>query len=649
LEYYGWAGTILRVNLTTGKIMKQMLPKDLAVNFIGGRGFNSKLLYDEVAPDVDPLGPDNKLFFGVGPCAGTIVPSSGRWNATAKSPTTGAYGDGNCGGHWGAELKWAGYDVLILEGKAENPIYLWIDDEDVEIKKAEHLWGLDFWETSDVVKKELGNPEVEVAGIGPAGENLVLTACIMCSYTRAAGKCGMGAVMGSKNIKAIAVRGTKGVRVAKPDELVKVVERGVETLKSVDRWWFENFSKYGTPVFSMMYGHLGALPSYNWREGWFEEYKQLSGEVLLRKYVKKKRSCSGCIFHCSGFYIVDEGIYAGTIGEGIEYEATCGFGSKLGNADLASTCAAKTLCDKYGIDLINCTDTLGWAMECYEEGILTKEDTDGLEMSWGNHESIIEAIRRMAYKEGKFGELLALGSHKAAKKIGKGSERYSITIKGQQMGLVEPRAMWAWGLGFGTSTKGGHHMTAEPNVETFATPEEMERLLGITPKACDRFGWEGKGQLVAWSENMRTVHDSLEMCKYFFRSSPRLYMEFPPNVLTALTGIQWTYEIVLKCGERIYNFEKAFNVKAGLSRKDDYLPERFYKEPYTVGPYKGWVLPKDKYEKMLDEYYEARGWDKKTSFPTREKLERLGLKYIADEIEKVNRPDKVEKGGMAGG
>jgi len=640
MEFYGWSGTTLRVNLEKGTIKKEPLKEELALNYVGGRGFNSKILYDEVPQGIDPFNPENKLIFGTGPCTGTIVPCSGRWTVTAKSPTTDAFGDANAGGHWGAELKWAGYDVIVFEGNSRNPVYLFIDDNNVQLAKADDLWGLDVWETTDALKEKLGDPDLEVACIGPAGERLSLPACVISNYTRGAGKCGMGAVMGSKKLKAIVVRGTKGVRVAHPEELIKVVEESIDILKTEDKWWFENFSKYGTPIFVMLFQHLGALPTYNWREGWFERAEELSGELLYNKYVKKKRACNACVYHCSAYCVVDEGPYAGTVGEGVEYEATGGFGSKLGNADLASTIAAKTLCDKLGIDLINCTDTLGWAMESYEKGFLTKEDTDGLDLSWGNPDAILEAIRRMGYREGNLGEILARGSRKAAREK-KGSDYYSITIKGQQMGLVEPRPMWAWGLGFATSTRGGDHLRTQPAPEFMFTPEEAEKFIG-TPKISDRFGWEGKGRLVAWCQNIRAINDSLENCKYFFRGSPRLYVEFPAKVLTATTGYEWTYEKVLECGERIYNVEKAYNVREGLGRQDDYLPERFYKEPLSKGPFAGTVMPKEKFDLMLEEYYKVRDWDQKTGMPTRRALKRLGLEKIANELGKVGRLGKAE-------
>jgi len=648
--YYGWAGTILRVDLNHKRVRKQALSKELAENFVGGRGFNSKMLYDEVKPGTDPLGPENRLIFGTGPCTGTIVPCSGRWTVTAKSPTTDAFGDANAGGHWGAELKWAGYDTIVFEGRAKEPLYLWIDDERVELRDAKHLWGLDVWEATDALKQETGDPNVAVATIGPAGERLSYPACVVSDYTRGAGKCGMGAVMGSKRLKAIAIRGTRGVRIAQPDELVKAVEDSINILKTEDKWWFENFSKYGTPIFVMLFQHLGALPTYNWREGWFKDAEDLSGELLYNKYVKKKRACNACVYHCSPYCVVEDGPYAGTVGEGVEYEATGGFGSKMGNRDLASTIAAKTLCDKLGIDLINCTETIGWAMECYEKGILTKNDTDDLNLSWGNPKAILEAIRRMGYREGKLGELFAFGSRKAARKTGKGSEYYSITVKGQQMGLVEPRPMWAWGLGFATSTRGGDHLRTQPAPEFMFTPEEAEKFIG-TPKISDRFGWEGKGRLVAWCQHIRTINDSLENCKYFFRGAPRLYVEFPARVLSVVTGLNWTYETVMKCGERIYNVEKAFNVREGLGRRDDYLPDRFYKEPLSQGPFKGTIMPREKFDLMLEEYYAVRGWSRKTGLQTREKLEELGLKYVADELDKMGRlakPSSRRKGAKRG-
>jgi len=638
---YGWAGTILRIKLDKQSIKKQLTPKDLCANFIGGRGFNSKILYDEVRPAIDPLGSENKLIFGTGPLVGTVAPCAGRWTVTAKSPITEAFGDANAGGHWGAELKWSGYDCIVFDGVANEPSYLLIDDEHVELRDARHIWGLDIWETDKAIKEEIGDPDIKIASIGQAGENLVSAACVVSDLTRGAGRCGIGAVMGSKKLKAVAIRGTKGVKIAKPEEFLKLCEETIELVRK-DKWWWEHFRKWGTPIFVMLFQHLGMLPTRNWSEGTFEYAEDISGETLLRNYVFKKRSCFACIFHCSGAYLIRDGPYAGYMGEGVEYEATGGFGSKMGNRNLESTLVCKTLCDRYGLDLINTTDVIAWAMESYNKGILTEKDTDGLDLTWGNHENIIECVRRLAFREGHFGELLAMGSRKAAEKIGRGSEYYVMNMKGAQPGLVEPRGGKAWALSYATSTRGGCHLRGMPNLEYYWTPQDALKYLGST-KAVDRFAYEDKGRLVAWVENVRAIDDSLELCKYLFRGEPRVWVEMPTKLFNAATGLNYTENDILKCGERIYNVEKAFNTREGLNRSHDTLPERYFKESMPAGPSKGEVIPRDKFEEMLNDYYSSRGWDVKTGLPTKKKLEELGLKYISDELEKMNKLGKTEQ------
>ena len=636
-EWYGWAGTILRVNLTDKTVKKEPLPEYLATQFIGGRGFNSKILFDHLRPGVDPFSPENLLIFGAGPCTGTLIPCSGRFTISTKSPVTGGLGDANSGGHFGPQMKWAGYDMIIFEGKAEKPVYVWIEDDNVEIRDAEHLWGLDTWITTNEIIKDVGDPSISVACIGPAGENMVASAAIINEYARAAAKCGVGAVMGSKKLKAVAVRGTKGIRVADPKGVVDVYFKYVRILKEEDEWWYNNFSKYGTPMFVDQYQGLGALPTYNWSEGVFEKADELGVEKLYPKYVKKKRSCFACVLHCSPFILIEEGPYAGFTGEGVEYEAFTGFGSKIGCANIELVLAAGTMCDRYGIDYISCAEVIAWAFECYNRGILTKEDTDGLDLTWGNEDVVLELIRRLAYREGKIGELLALGSRKAAQKIGKGAEYYSMTIKGQQPGSMDPRVLAAWGFSYAVGNRGGDHLRTHLVCEYMFTPEEMEKYVG-TAAASDRFGWHvAKADLVVWSENMRTISNCMEHCTYFNRGAPRLYVEFPVDALRAVTGLDWTYEKLVECAHRIITLERAFNVREGFSRKDDYLPERFYKEPLTKGPGRGKVVPRDHWEKLLDRYYTLRGWDTKTGWPTRETLEKLGLKYVADQLEELGK------------
>jgi aldehyde:ferredoxin oxidoreductase len=638
-EWYGWAGTILRVDLTKGTVQKQPLTKEMAHDYVGGRGFNSKILYDEVKPGTDPLGPDNLLVFGTGPVTGTCIPNNGRFTVSTLSLVTGGLGDGNSGGHFGPQMKYAGYDTIVVKGISKKPVYLFIDDDTTELHDATHLWGKDVWETTDTLKRDHDNKSMSVCAIGPAGENMVAASCIMNEYARAAAKAGVGAIMGSKKLKAISVYGERGIRVHDPEEVYSSTIEYIDLIARTDKWWFETFSKYGTPMFVDQYNHLGALPTRNWKEGTFEEADKLGITPLYEKYVKKKRGCGGCIYHCSPWYRIDEGPFKGWVGEGVEYEAMTGFGSKLGCSNLEVCLVAGSLCDMYGLDYISTSEAMGWAWECYNEGILTKDDTDGLDLSWGNDSIVHEVIRKIAYKDGKLGKLLALGSRKAAKKIGGKAEYYSMTIKGQQMGSMDPRVVTAWGVGYGVSTRGGDHLRTHLVCEYMFTPEEMEKYIGDA-RASDRFHLtEAKADLVRWTENVRFLNDSLETCKYINRGSPRSYVEFPYRWLTATTGKKFTYEGLQTIADRVMTIERAFNVRQGMDRKDDYLAERWFKEAMPEGAGKGSKVDKVMYDKILDRYYEVRGWDK-NGFPKRSHLEKLGLKYVADELQKMKRLGK---------
>ncbi|MHA1247763.1 MAG: aldehyde ferredoxin oxidoreductase family protein [Candidatus Thorarchaeota archaeon] len=633
-EWYGWAGTILRVDLTKGTIKKVPLDKDLAYNYVGGRGFNSKILFDEVKPGTDPFGPDNLLIFSTGPCTGTSIPNNGRYTVSTLSWVTGGLGDANSGGYFGQAMKYAGYDAIIVKGVSKKPVYLFIEDDTVELRDASHLWGKDVWETTEILMRDHSNKGMSVAAIGQAGENMVAAAAIMNDYSRAAAKAGVGAIMGSKKLKAISAYGESGIRVYDPEEVYKSTIEYIELIAKTDKWWFETFSKYGTPMFVDQYQHLGALPTYNWKEGTFEHADKLGITPLYEKYVKKKRGCGGCMYHCSPWFRIDEGPFKGWVGEGVEYEAMTGFGSKLGCDNLEVALVGGSLCDMYGLDYISAAEVMGWAWECYNEGILTKEDTDGLDLSWGNDSVIHEVLRRLANREGKLGELLALGSRKASERIGGKAKYFSMTIKGQQMGSMDPRVLKAWGFGYGVATRGGDHLRTHLVCEYMFTPEEMEKYVGDA-RASDRFTiTEAKADLVRWTENVRFLNDALETCKYINRGSPRSYVEFPYRWLTATTGKSYTYEGLQTVADRVLTIERAFNVARGMSRKDDYLPDRYYDETLSTGTGKGQRVSRELYDKLLDRYYEIRGWDKEGR-PKRSHLEKVGLKYVADELEKL--------------
>jgi len=625
----GWMGKVLRINLTEKKIEKEPLDRNLALKFLGGRGLNAITLYRELEPGTDPLSPENKIIFGVGPCNGTLSLGSGRYNVTSKSPLTGGFGDSNSGGFWGPELKYAGYDQIIIEGKAEKPVYIWIDGDKVEIKDASHLWGKDTFETKKLIQKEFGDPRIEVVGIGPAGENLIKFANVITCPYRAAGRTGMGCVMGSKNLKAIAVRGTEGVKVAYPEKLQEAALKSYQILYS--DWFARKFSEEGSTCLVEIYNNLGALNIRNCQAGVFENIDGLLGKYFDEKYKVANKGCFSCPLHCGCFWMIKDGPLAGLRWGKAEFATIINFTTRVGVSNIEVALSAGVLCDKYGIDLISLGGVLGFAFECYEKGIISEKDTDGLKLEWGNEDAVLKLIKKVVFREG-FGDILAEGTKRASEIIGKGSEDYALHVKGQEHIECDPRGLQAWGLGYAVSTRGLDHLRALPVFEYTISPEKAKELFG-TEKAADRFSTEGKGRMVKWFEELRAFADSMEICKYITRTG-LIYPEPLTQLLNAVTGVNFSPDDAYKIGERIINVEKAFNTREGFARKDDTLPKRFLKEPLPFGPSKGHVC---NLEPMLDDYYKLRGWDVKTSFPTRAKLEELGLKEIADELEKLDK------------
>lgn len=619
-KWYGWAGTILRVDLTTNKVVKVPLDKELAKGFIGGRGVNSKMLFDGTEAGIDAFSPENLLIFGTGPLNGTISPNSGRYTVTAKSPMTGILGDANSGGFWGPELKFAGYDHIVVRGRAKEPVYLWIDNDAIEIRKAAHLWGADTWETDKALKQEIGDDDIQVTCIGPAGERLVRFACVINNLARAAGRTGMGAVMGSKNLKAIAVRGNKDIEVARPRLFDKAVERVVEGIQSSPM--YEIYRRFGTTFLVMAMNEVGNLGYRNSRSGTWERADEVGGEAFLEKYAIKHKGCFGCRVSCSHYWAILEGEYGGTRGEGAEYNTIQSFGPSCGNANLASILYASNLVNKLGIDSITAGMAIAWAMECYERGIITAKDTDGIELEWGDHRVIIELLRKIASREG-FGDLLAEGPLKAARTLHKG-EDYVLHVKGLPPPGNDLRSKKGGALSFVTSSRGADHLRGLPVVES---------------RSIDPTSTVGKASLVIWNEHLCAVADSLEICKFVTAwalvSSEIRFKEFS-ELFSAATGIDADEGDIVKVGERIINVERAFSVREGVSRKDDKPPRRFMEESTPSGPYKGQRLTRKELEEMLDEYYELRGWDTKTGIPTPKTLEGLGLYDVRVALEKQN-------------
>lgn len=626
---FGWVGQRVRVDLSRKKVINEILEKELLMKFIGGRGANEKILYDELRAKTDPLSPENILIFGTGPLTGTLAPSSGRFNVTARSPLTGLIGDSNAGGFWGPELKFAGIDQIIIYGRAQKPVYLWIEDDNIEIKDASRIWGSLVSDTDEAIKEEVDDEEAKVACIGPAGENLVSMATIMSCLYAGNGRTGMGSVMGSKNLKAIAVRGTKGVKVARPDELFEFLAEVQKQLADSEPM----MSVYGTPSLNEINNVLGINAIRNSQTSVFEDIEAVSGYRIVKDFSVKSKGCWNCSLHCEHYYRVGSGKYAGIRGVGPEYTSAGGFTFRVGNNDPAAMLKAHTLVNEYGLDILSSSGSIAFAMECYQRGILTKKETDGLRLEWGNMDSVFELLRKIAYREG-IGDILADDVTRAAKRIGKGAEKYAMAVKGQSMCLMDPRGLASWGLGLAVASRGADHLRGCP--PAFIDPKKAEKMWK-TRKAADMYSTEGKAHLVKWYEEIKALMDSLEIC-HFMRAHAYDSPESLARIFSIVSGLDFSPNDLMTIGERIINIERAFNVREGLTRKDDTFPDRILKEPLLTGPAKGNVVDLNP---MLDEYYKLHDWDQRTGVPTKKKLEELGLEEVERDLGRIR--DDLEK------
>jgi aldehyde:ferredoxin oxidoreductase len=450
-ELGGYAGKTLRIDLTSRDFKVRELDKETAARFLGGRGFNSKTLYDEVGPHTDPLGPENRLMFATGPLVGTMFPTASRFNISAKSPQTGILGDTNAGGHFAPEMKFAGYDQIILEGRSREPVYVFVNDGEVEFKDAAHLWGRDVYQADDIIKADLGDRGVQTAIAGPAAENGVRFAGVFANLMRAASRTGMGTVMASKNVKALAVRGTGSIEVADPKQFERLVEEIEEEIYDHEQYWPRR--RMGTTRILMMANAAGFLPTRHYTSGVFEHAEEVSGERLAEEYNVKVRGCFACTLPCSRFYVVKGGRFDGLYGEGPEYESQGSFTSRMGNRDLDLALKANNMCNKLGLDILTTGECISWAMELHEKGLLPSEEADGLDLSWGNGEAILTLIQKIANREG-FGDVLADGSRAAAEKLGRGMD-LTMQVKGLDIIMADPRGLKGFGLGYAVSSRGG--------------------------------------------------------------------------------------------------------------------------------------------------------------------------------------------------
>lgn len=615
----GYAGRILLVDLSHGTIERRPLDPTLAARFIGSRGLNGWFLHQFATRGAEALGPENPLIFGLGPLTGTGFPTSARYTVTARSPLTNLFGDSNSGGYFGPELKAAGWDHVIIQGQAERPVVLWIEDDQVELRDGRALWGQDTWETTAALEEMAADPRLRVACIGQAGERMVRYAAIINERNRAAGRTGMGAVMGAKRLKAIAVRGSARPKLADPAAFRRTAQELTKRIQADPG--FEARSQFGTAsLMKLLSGH-GTDSTRNHQSGFFEGNRAIGPEALADGYWLQRVGCYACPIRCSHTYRVNAGLYSGTGGEGPEYETLNALGSKLGIDNLPSILHANTLANQYGLDTMSLGTTLAWAMECYEKGLLTSGRTDGLDLSWGNHQSMVALIHKIARREG-FGDLLAEGSLRAAQALGPDALQYAMQVKGMELPASDPRGSPAAALSYAVSSRGADHLRAGfVKVEKKWKAADAERFAG-TPDAIDPATPDGKAALVAWEEDLCAIADSVGACLFICSSLMAVTMADFARALSQATGWQVDERSLWRAGERITTLERIFNLNHGLKRADDTLPDRFHQEPLASTETDERLV--QKLEWMVRDYYALRGWDER-GVPTPETLEHLEL------------------------
>ena len=628
---YGTTGKILRVNLTTGELAGEQLTEDFYRLYPGGKALAGYFLLKEMPPNVEPLAPENLLVIANGLLTGSPVATATRYVVSARSPLTNGYGESEAGGFWGPELKMAGVEALLITGKAEKPVYLWIQDGQAELRPAEHLWGRHPAEVQADIRAELGDNKIRVLQIGIAGENLVRYACITNDLRHFNGRNGLGAVMGSKNLRAVAVRGHQRYQsmAYDSDKLMALGRKLSQEVKEHPA--SADLQNRGTPGIVEALNAGGILPTRNFRQGAFENVNNVKWEAYEKELLTARRSCYACAVRCKREVAVN-----GRVSEygGPEYETVGAFGPNCGIHDLHLIARANELCNKYLLDTISTGATIAFAMECYEHGLIGPEDTNGLELRFGNGEVLLPLIEMIAARTG-FGELLAEGSKRAAEKIGGDAHFFAMQVKGQELAMHDPRGKYNVGMGYAISEIGADHLVvahdpalSNPDSSSFKSAQ----ALGITQPQPPRSLNAGKMKHFYILEKWGSFEKVIGLC--FFGPAPRSFIQ-PEDVLEAtrvVTGWDFSTDELLQIGERATNMARVFNLREGFSREDDTLPERLF-QPLENGVLEGQSLPREDFEQALAQLYQLKGWDASSGIPTRERLEELSLDWVADLIE----------------
>ena len=602
----------MRVDLTNRKIEVEDLNEELIRKYIGGLGFEAKILYEETAPETDPLSPENILMAVTGPYTGTGVPTSGRHHVVARSPLTGLFGESNVGGSWAVHLKRAGFDGIVIKGKSEAPLYLWIRDGKVEFRDARSIWGKDSYESAEWLNRETAK-EATAAVIGPAGERMAKIASIphIGHIVRAAARTGLGAVMGSKNLKAVVVFGEGPIPIAKPDELKAYIKEITPHIQGTT----EAFGKFGTSGGIDNYEKIGNFPVKNWREGRWAGAKKISGVAMHDTILSGRRACMHCPIACGRHIKVTEGPYAPMDCEGPEYETIGTLGGLCLVDGLVAIAKANQLCNRYGMDTMSVGGIIAFAMEAYEKGIISKEDTDGIELVWGNAEALVEMVHKMGRGEG-IGRLMTEGSKRMAEALGKNAVEFAIHVKGLEPSAHDPRRFFSQALSYATAARGACHNAS------WSHPYELALYMSEIgfPEPQDPYGVEGKAEFTAKMQDLMCVMDTLILCR-FSQVGKAVNVTNHVDWLNLITG--WNMEIpeYMKVGERLFNLKRMYNCRLGASRKDDFLPYRFMTLKRTGEDLTNQLPPMGR---LLSDYYAYRGWSE-DGIPTPDKLEELGL------------------------
>ena len=636
-----YAGKVIRINLSD-KSSKIEPTENYLEDSLGGRGLGSWVLFREVEPNVDPFDPENLLIISAGPLLGTLAPTACRLSITTKNPLTGGLCSSNVGGHFGPELKYGGFDALIISGRADCPVYLFIEDGEIKIKDAKHLWGLGIGEAEKEICTQNEDKNIRTACIGPAGENLVRGACIIVDRGRAAGRGGAGAVMGSKNLKAIAARGRLSIKAFDPQGFFDQARkcRG----KILDAEIIQIYREGGSMGFGGAGGPDGKFPQAvkNYDDEYWPESKsrKIYEKTLKDNFEVRRLGCYNCSsISCSHFYRVSDGPYAGSAGEGFQINTARAFGSNLDIDDPSFVIAAHNFCSDMGLDVDMAGACLAWAFEAFAKGDLTLNEANNLDLSWGKSDSAMQLLKDIVSRKG-FGDVLAEGVKRASEIVGKGTIDYAIQVKGADLNEASMRPFKAWSLGIVLSTHGGGHLDGSPPIGAFKKHPDLAKILFGEPHVNARGRYENQAKAVIWFEKYKAVIDILGLCYFasMWIDAKALSLKDLSFMLEAGTGINYSEKDLMDMGERLHNVQKAFNtIHAGFTREDDFPPKKLMTKPAQTGPFKGDLLDKKQWNKMLDEYYKEKGWDIETGLQTEEGLKKIGLGEVANKLKKFNK------------